>query len=124
MTLEDASVSSLLLTGGRIVLPDRVVQADLFIENGWIVKVVDEESREDQPADSMLVLTDTTLFPGFIDVHIHGAVGVDTMDANVEQLRKLSQFLLTQGVTGWLPTLVPGSHETYTGAVSAVDRLM
>src|SRR6266550_8770363 len=109
MTLEDASVSSLLLTGGRIVLPDRVVQADLFIENGWIVKVVDDEGRQDHPADSMLVLTDTTLFPGFIDVHIHGAAGVDTMDASTGQLSRVAQFLATQGVTGWLPTLVPAS---------------
>jgi N-acetylglucosamine-6-phosphate deacetylase len=46
------------------------------------------------------------------------------MDASADQLRKLSQFLLTQGVTGWLPTLVPGSHESYTRAVSAVDQLM
>src|SRR5258705_2279630 len=124
MGLQDASASSLQLTAGRIVLPDRVVHADLFIVNGWIVKLVNHENRESYHADSILGLKDTTIFPGFIDIHIHGAAGIDTMDASSEQLSKAAQFLLTQGVTGWLPTLVPASHETYATAVDAVEGLI
>src|SRR6185295_8865500 len=97
----------------------------LLIASGRIASVVPVESSKQSSSNvDTIALDGLTLFPGFIDVHIHGAVGVDTMDANVEQLTRLSQFLLTQGVTGWLPTLVPGSHETYTGAVTSVDQLM
>jgi N-acetylglucosamine-6-phosphate deacetylase len=117
---------NLLLRNARLVLPDRVVErGSLLIESGRIASVVAVETMKQYSGNAdTLALDGLTLFPGFIDVHIHGAVGVDTMNANVEQLTKLSQFLLTQGVTGWLPTLVPGSHETYTGAVNAVDQLM
>src|SRR6267378_1603535 len=117
---------NLMLRNARLILPDRVLErGSLSIESGRIASVVRvEATKQSSPDADTLELDGLTVFPGFIDVHLHGAVGVDTMDANVEQLRKLSQFLLTQGVTGWLPTLVPGSHETYTRAVTAVDQLM
>src|SRR5258707_140867 len=121
MSLEDAPASSLLLTGGRIVLPDRIAHADLFVANGLVVKVVEDEEK--CSADAILDLTDTTIFPGFIDVHIHGAAGIDTMDASTGQLSQVAQFLATQGVTGWLPTLVPASRENYLRAISAIQQL-
>jgi N-acetylglucosamine-6-phosphate deacetylase len=69
-------------------------------------------------------LAGLTLLPGFIDVHIHGAVGVDTMEANAEDLLRVSRYLARQGVTGWLPTLVPASQAQYASAVRAIeDRL-
>ena len=33
--------------------------------------------------------TGATLFAGFIDIHIHGAVGVDTMEADADLLHAL-----------------------------------
>ncbi len=65
-----------------------------------------------------------TILPGFIDVHIHGAVGVDVMDATPEALREVSEYLATQGVTGWLPTFVPASDENYASAVAAISESM
>jgi N-acetylglucosamine-6-phosphate deacetylase len=117
---------NLLLHNARLILPDRVVErGSLLIASGRIASVApDEATKQSSSNADTLALDGLTLVPGFIDVHIHGAVGVDTMEASVEQLTKLSQFLLTQGVTGWLPTLVPGSHKTYTGAVISVDQLM
>lgn len=65
-----------------------------------------------------------TLFPGFIDVHIHGAVGVDMMDADVDGVRRISEFLATQGVTAWLPTLVPAPDADYKRAIAAIEAAM
>ncbi|MDQ3134766.1 MAG: N-acetylglucosamine-6-phosphate deacetylase, partial [Acidobacteriota bacterium] len=64
------------------------------------------------------------IFPGFIDIHIHGAVGVDTMEAGVDGLRKVANYLASQGVTAWLPTLVPAPDEDYRRAVLAIETLM
>src|SRR6185436_11107251 len=36
----------------------------------------------------------------------------------------VSQFLATQGVTSWLPTLVPAPHEDYARAIKAIDYAM
>ncbi len=42
--------------------------------------------------------------PGFVNIHIHGAAGVDTMDDDLTALKKFAEFLPTTGVTSFLPT--------------------
>lgn len=60
--------------------------------------------------------------PGFIDIHNHGAVGVDVNSAAADDLLQVSEFLATQGVAGWLPTLVPDSNEVYRSVIDAIDE--
>jgi N-acetylglucosamine-6-phosphate deacetylase len=74
--------------------------------------------------DQVIDLDQATVFPGFIDLHIHGAVGVDTMTAGKDDLVRVSQFLAANGVTSWLPTLVPAAASDYQKAVSAIETLM
>ncbi|MBR4641302.1 MAG: N-acetylglucosamine-6-phosphate deacetylase [Selenomonadaceae bacterium] len=42
--------------------------------------------------------------PGFINIHIHGANGFDTMDDDLDALKKFAEFLPSTGVTSFLPT--------------------
>ena len=42
--------------------------------------------------------------PGFINVHIHGCAGYDTMDADMDGLVKMAKMQAKTGVTGFLPT--------------------
>jgi len=114
---------NLLLQDARIVLPDRVVEhADLFIDDSRIANISESSSNEPPAADATVNLRGLTLFPGFIDLHIHGAVGVDTMTAAAADLRKVSKFLATQGVTAWLPTLVPAPATDYERATQAITE--
>jgi N-acetylglucosamine-6-phosphate deacetylase len=114
-----------LLTNARLVLADHVLErGSVLIETGRIVQIL---SGSDDVNDVALYRQDiagATLFPGFIDLHIHGAVGVDTMDATVAGLERLSQFLSAQGVTAWLPTLVPASLDQYARSIDAIAGLM
>ncbi len=114
----------LLLRNARVVLPDRLLKpAAVLIEAGRIASIVTGEAARLSDEES-LDLDGLTLYPGFIDVHLHGAVGVDTMDASAAQLSQVSQFLIAQGVTGWLPTLVPAADDSYAGAVKEVEQLI
>lgn len=65
-----------------------------------------------------------TVYPGFIDVHNHGAVGVDVNESDAESLFVVAEFLASRGVTAWLPTLVPDSDENYARVIGEIDRLM
>src|ERR1041385_3195538 len=112
-------MKTLLLKNANVVLPDREVPgAAVLIEDGRIV------SLDADQADEVLDLAGTTLLPGFIDVHIHGAVGVDVMEATPRGLREVSNYLASQGVTSWLPTLVPGSDENYASVAAVVSECL
>src|SRR5882672_3364869 len=118
-----ANGNSLLLQHARLVLPDRAVErGDVLIENEQIALISPSELSNEQSNHAQVELQGLTLFPGFIDVHIHGAVGVDTMDAEAKDLERVSQFLATRGVTGWLPTLVPASTADYARSIKAITE--
>ena len=114
-----------LLRNARIVLPEQVLESgSLLIEDGKIDRVIEGASAESVNADSIIDLNGATLFPGFIDIHIHGVVGVDANSANVSDLRRVSELLARKGVTGWLPTLVPAVEDEYERAIAAISELM
>src|SRR6266849_10964696 len=123
--MASVSLNSLLLRGAQIIAPDRLVQQGaVLIEAGRIARVFDAAPSQPLAADSVIDLDGLTLFPGFIDVHIHGAVGVDTMTASANDLRRVGEFLAPNGVTAWLPTLVPAATEDYQRAIDAIEKSM
>ncbi|MEQ1642593.1 MAG: N-acetylglucosamine-6-phosphate deacetylase, partial [Pyrinomonadaceae bacterium] len=67
---------------------------------------------------------DLLVTAGFIDVHNHGAVGIDVNEANVDNLLMIGSFLARNGVTSWMPTLVPDRDENYRRVIDAIDELM
>ena len=106
----------LLLKNANVVLPDRALTTSVLISDGKIA------SLDAGTADEQLDLDGLTLLPGFIDVHIHGAVGIDVMDATADGLLAVSNYLASQGVTSWLPTFVPASDENYASAIAAISE--
>lgn len=102
-----------------------IITMDGAIENGTVVvdsgMIVSVGELETATQESVVDLSGLILLPGFVDVHIHGAVGVDVMDATSAELHSVSEYLATQGVTGWVPTFVPAADENYANAVNAIS---
>src|ERR1041384_8367371 len=116
------SAGKLLLRDAKIVLANRIIEGGtILIEDKHIVSI--SENQPEANAET-LSLDGSTVLPGFIDVHNHGAVGVDVMEASADGLAEVSAYLATQGVTGWLATLVPGSDENYASVSAAVGEAM
>jgi N-acetylglucosamine-6-phosphate deacetylase len=112
-------MENVLITNARLVLPDRVTEpSSLLIENGNIREI--GQIAPPSASANVYDVDGATIFPGFIDVHIHGAVGVDTMNATSAGLVEAGRFLAANGVTSWLPTLVPGSEAEYQTALKAI----
>jgi N-acetylglucosamine-6-phosphate deacetylase len=123
--VNNETTKTTLLANARIILPDRIADnASLLIESGRIARVFVSAGDESAKVDSRIDLEGLTLFPGFIDLHIHGAVGVDMMDASTDDLHRVVEFLVHNGVTAWLPTLVPAPSEQYGRAVDAISEFM
>jgi N-acetylglucosamine-6-phosphate deacetylase len=103
-----------------VVLPDRVVDnASVVVADGRI-EIVNGATGTGEPFEC----SGLTLWPGFIDAHIHGADGIDVNTADVDGLVRIARFLARHGVTAWTPTLVPDSDENYRRTISTIDLLM
>lgn len=81
------------------------------IEGNVYVEVKDAKIKHlafDKPDENieMLDLTGYIVSPGFIDVHIHGYGGHDTMEGTIEAISSIAKGLATRGVTSFLPTTV------------------
>lgn len=116
------SLANFSVSNARIVLYDRIIERGLItISNGRISSINADHNRETQSPDVVNV-RGATVFPGFIDVHIHGSAGIDVMNASSDELRELSAFLITQGVTSWLPTFVPATDDEYEDCVKRIQQ--
>lgn len=82
------------------------VRADVAVE-GETITGVGKVTASGECFD----LTGYTVVPGFIDIHIHGCVGMDASDATPEALEAMSACLVTHGVTSFCPTSLTLSHE-------------
>lgn len=112
---------SILLKNADAVLPDETARkCSILIEAGKISRIKTEESS----ADEVLDLSNLTVYAGFVDQHIHGAVGTDVNDARAEDLQKMAKFLVSQGTTAWLPTFVPDDDEIYRKVIREITKII
>jgi N-acetylglucosamine-6-phosphate deacetylase len=94
----------IVLAGGDLVLPDRVhASGSLLIEEGQIASIVD--GRADPSGATVIDVGDAYVVPGFIDVHVHGVDGHDTLDGG-GSVAAIAARLPRYGVTSFCPTTV------------------
>lgn len=95
------------------ILENGVVFKDCFLctEQGKILdigKMEDYQRRQEKVLDGQ----GRFLCPGFIDIHNHGAMGYDCMDATKEALKAIGEFHFDHGVTSFLATTMTGPLDT------------
>jgi N-acetylglucosamine-6-phosphate deacetylase len=97
----------IVLSGAALVLPDRVLSpGTIVIDAGRIAEI-----RPDAPSahgDSHFAFRGHYIVPGFIDVHVHGVDGIDSLDARPggDAVSAMAERLPRYGVTGFCPTTV------------------
>ncbi len=117
--------SRVLLKNGAIISQNQTAEKNsILIQDNQIGQILSESETENVSFEQVFDLQGAELYAGFIDIHNHGAVGVDVNTASVGDLRKVSKFLAAKGVTAWLPTLVPDADENYAKTIKAIDELM
>ena len=113
---------------GLLIRDARVVRPDGVVPHGWIAttgQTIDAVGAGEPPApmaDAREVVDagGHTVLPGFIDVHVHGAVGHEVMDGTVDGLLAMSRFFATRGVTSFLATTWTATAEQTATALDAV----
>ena len=93
--------------------------AYLKVSDGIISEMGEIETLQEKDADfEVISFSDHySLLPGFIDVHIHGAGGADTMDATPEALIVMAETLPREGTTSFLATTITQSSDAIEKAL-------
>lgn len=75
-----------------------------------------------ESADVISLPENATVFPGFIDEHIHGAGGADAMDGTLSALKTIADTIAGEGTTTFLATTMTQSRENILAAMKAVKE--
>lgn len=112
--------SSLFIKNVNIILEnDREITGSILVTDGKINAIYQGTDNNDTDAK---VIDGKGLYaiPGFIDGHIHGVNGADTMDATENCLDTMATFLPKEGTTSFLATTITQSPENIEKALKNV----
>lgn len=112
-------VARTFLSGADVVLPDRVASGLTLVLEGDRIVDLTSGPRELGTHEARVDVTGRLLVPGFIDVHVHGLLGVDVLDG-AEAVATVARLLPRFGVTAFCPTSVACSPETLSTFLAAV----
>lgn len=118
---------ALFIINGKMVLEDGILAGhNLVIWDGKIQEILlEEELKNRYLKDHQVIdLEGGYISPGWIDVHCHGAVGVDVMDGDLKGIQKIAHFKASQGVTGFIPTGITNPFREIEQAVDVVRQAM
>lgn len=99
-----------VITNALVYTGHRFVPREVYVEEGRVAQLAEKVNA---PAGCpRLDLGGKRLVPGFIDIHTHGAAGVDVNAATAAQLNStIGHFFASQGTTGWLCSVLTDTPE-------------
>ena len=90
------------IINGKIILKDRIVENFALLFSDVIEGIV---KKDEIPENTEIIdACGGYVSPGLIDLHIHGYLGKDVCDGEEESIRTISEGIVKNGVTGYLPT--------------------
>jgi N-acetylglucosamine-6-phosphate deacetylase len=112
----------ILLADADLVLPDRILSPGTLViderADGRIIDIL-HTAPPASPMDVRFDLRGHMVVPGFIDVHVHGVEGTDTLDG-ADAIARIAARLPRHGVTAFCPTSVACDPEALRTMLSAV----
>ena len=112
------------IINGKIITKEGILIGKSIVFDKKIVDIIDEDLIYKYNCEEKIDAEGNYVFPGFIDIHIHGAGGSDTMDGNIEALENISKTIARKGVTGFLAATMTMDKPRILNAFDAVRKAM
>jgi N-acetylglucosamine-6-phosphate deacetylase len=111
----------IVIAGGDLVLPDRIVTGGSVVIDGARITAVESKARMDMAGAEVVDASQCYVVPGFIDVHVHGLDGVDVFDRD-DAVARIAARMPSFGVTAFCPTSIACDPAALRGLLAAVAR--
>jgi N-acetylglucosamine-6-phosphate deacetylase len=111
-------MTSLSIRGGVVHEASERVETDVVVEGSRIATVGEPVSDH---APHVVDATGCSVLPGFVDLQVNGAVGVD-LTTQPERIGEVAAFLVQCGVTSFMPTVISSSASDMNAAIAAIGR--
>lgn len=106
---------------GRIVTNGREIKDGLVIVSGEAIEYAGSAGDYKQVLPERVQQAGGGIIcPGFVDMHMHGIAGADTMDGTPEALQTISRTLAGYGVTSFLATTMTAAYDELEKAIRNV----
>jgi N-acetylglucosamine-6-phosphate deacetylase len=110
----------MIFRNGRCIFPDGIREGtEVVVRQGRITEIRQKSGRSEP---DVLDLAGNYLAPGFVDIHVHGGSGRDTMEGSPEAFRAICDYHATGGTTSLLLTTATTPLEAIIAVISAVRR--
>ena len=116
---QDCLHHQMIFTNVRLIFADGIREGlEVVVEEGKIAAI--HERSPAHPKHEVIDLDGNYLAPGFIDLHVHGALGRDTMEASAEAFRSVCDFHASGGTTSLLLTTATAPVDEIVKVLQAV----
>ena len=109
------------LSGADLVLPDRVVRGGSIVIDQGRIAAIEPRAVDAAAGRTVIDLSNHTIAPGFVDVHVHGVEGIDVLDG-AGAVSDVAIRLPKYGVTAFCPTSVACTPAQLTRMLDGVAR--
>jgi len=108
----------MIFRNARLIFSDGIREGlEIVTQQGKIAEI---RQQTNAPANGVANLDGNYLAPGFVDLHVHGAVGRDTMEASEEAFRAICDFHASGGTTSLLLTTATAPLDAIVDVIKAV----
>ena len=108
----------MIFRNARLIFPDGIREGlEIVTQQGKIEEI---RQQTKAPKNDIVDLDGNYLAPGFIDLHVHGAIGRDTMEASAEAFRAICDFHSSGGTTSLLLTTATAPLDAIVDVLKAV----
>ena len=109
------------LSGADLVLPDRVLTRGSIVMDGGRIAAIEARAIDAGSNLTVVDVSNHTIVPGFIDVHLHGIEDIDVLDGP-DAVDAVASRLPRYGVTAFCPTSIACTPQRLTTLLDAVTR--
>ena len=107
---------------GTIITPFEQLKGHAILARNGKIKSVALKEAKIPPGVKEIDAGGNYIVPGFIDVHVHGGGGADTMDGSVEAISRIARTHCRYGTTSFLPTTMTVAKDCIESSLAAVKE--